>query len=185
MILYLALGAAALAVLTQKEKIVDKIDNMTDAWTRWDAFFQAAGSKYDVDWTWLKAICLNESDLGRAKSVALGLQNPSDIEGSKSSDGKSWGLMQVTLTTAKGLDPLATQQRLNDPGYSIDLAARYIKELKGMFSPADSNRLEWIVKSYNQGPGNTRKEIRGTGGGFADVYWERFQRNLERVEDSL
>lgn len=149
-------------------------------WTRFDDLFQHASLKYGVPFTWLKAICMNESDLGQAESVAIGLENPSDIVNSKSSDGLSWGIMQVTIRTAKSLDSSATQQKLNDPKYSVDLAAKYLKQLINQFDN-DLNNVEWIVKSYNQGPGNTRKEI-ATGFGYADKYWERFQRNLQKVE---
>jgi soluble lytic murein transglycosylase-like protein len=152
-----------------------------DPWTRFDGLFQQYGTIYGVDPDVLKAIALNESDLGRAKSVARGLAAPNDIEGSKSSDGKSWGVMQMTLTTARGLDPAATQAMLNNPDYSIRLAAQYVSQLQGMFSSFDPQFLEWVIKSYNQGPGNTKREI-ANGVGYADAYWARFQRNLDRVE---
>ncbi len=157
----------------------------SDPWTRFDEMFHSYGDIYGVDWTWLKAVALNESDLGRVSSVARGIANPSDVENSKSSDGKSWGLMQVTLTTARGLDASATSEKLNDPDYSIGLGARYIAQLQRMFSTNDSRYPEWVVKSYNQGPGNTMKEAAGVGGGFADEYWARWQRNLTKVETNV
>lgn len=150
-------------------------------WHQYDGIFRQYGTIYGVNWQHLKAISLNESNLGRAPSVALGLIDPGNIQGSKSSDGKSWGLMQVTLTTAKSLDPLATERKLNDPNYSVQLAARYISELKKMFKTSDPRFLEWVIKSYNQGPGNTKKEIQ-SGKGYADEYWERFKQNLRKVE---
>lgn len=152
-------------------------------WTRWDADFKAAASKYGVPWTWLKAIALNESSLGSAKSVAWGLQFPNDIEKSKSFDGKSWGLMQVTITTARGLDPFATEAKLNDAKYSIDLGAKYLGQMYKRFPQVETRFSEWVVKSYNQGPGNTDKERSGQiSKGYADEYWERFKRNLQKVE---
>lgn len=149
-------------------------------WRRFDALFKKYGTRYSVDWIMLKSIALNESSLGRASSVARGLANVNDVEGSKSSDGKSWGLMQVTLTTAKTMDPLATPQKLNNPEYSIDLGARYLSELKKSFS-----KEEYIVKSYNQGPGNMRKEISGLTSGYANEYWARYQRNKQKVMEDL
>lgn len=179
------IGAGLAVAFYFKEEIVEKVENQTDAWTKYDSLFQKYGAKYSVPWTWLKAIALNESSLGAAKSVARGLAVPTDIEGSKSSDGKSWGLMQVTLTTAKGMDANATQVKLNNPEYSIDLGARYISQLSTQFSKLDNRYTEWVIKSYNQGPGNTRKEISGATSGYAGEYWTRFSRNLKRVEDSL
>ena len=45
----------------------------------------------------------------------------------------------------------------------------------------ESRFIEAVVKSYNQGPGNTRKELSGKSEGFADEYWDRYQRNYEKV----
>lgn len=149
---------------------------------KFDNLFQNAGKKYGVNWKWLKAICMNESDLGKAKSTAIGLKDPTNINGSKSFDGLSWGIMQVTLRTAKGMDPKATEVKLNDPIYSVDLAARYVRDMKNIFKESDARYVEWVIKSYNQGSGNTRKE-QASGKGYAQTYWERFQRNLKKIEE--
>jgi membrane-bound lytic murein transglycosylase MltF len=146
--------------------------------TNYDALFKAYASKHKIDWLILKRIAIIESNLGRAKSVAHGLQNPSDVEGSKSFDGKSWGLMQVTLTTAQWLDPSATVAKLNSPTYSVELAAKYLRYLFDFFPSTDARLIEWVVKSYNQGQGNTAKERNGTGQGFAHDYWAKYK-NLQ------
>ncbi len=185
MIEILILGALGIVALNYKSEIVEKVEENLDSWTQYDHSFQVFGAVYGVEWTWLKAIALNESDLGKAKSVARGLEFPKDIEGSKSSDGKSWGLMQVTLRTARGLDPEATEEKLNDPEYSIELASKYISQLQKMFNPLSERYVEAVIKSYNQGPGNTKKELDGETSGYAKIYWERFQRNLNRVKGSL
>lgn len=151
-------------------------------WTRFDDLFKKWSAIYGIDWRWAKAICLNESNLGREKSVARGLAAPSDIEGSKSYDGLSWGLMQVTLRTAREMDPTATAEKLNNAEYSIKLGCEYLGKLAKMFSRVEIRYLEWVIKSYNQGPGNTRKERDGLTKGYTGDYWPRFQRNLERVE---
>lgn len=180
------LGASIFGfMLFFKDEITETVEvNLPGNWERFDSLFKKYGSAYGVPWTWLKAVCLNESNLGAAKSVARGLASPSDIEGSKSSDGLSWGIMQVTLRTARELDPAATQEKLNNPEYSIKLSAQYFKKLSSLFSKIDLRYTEWVIKSYNQGPGNTKKEIAGTSSGFAQEYWNRFQRNLTRVEES-
>lgn len=182
--LWLVLGALGVTLFTAKPVIEEIIEENMDSWTRFDSLFKKYGLKYSVPWTWLKAIALNESSLGRHPSVARGLLNPNDIEGSKSEDGKSWGLMQVTLKTAKSLDPTATEVKLNNPEYSIGLAAQYLAQLSKSFSKVELRYTEWVFKSYNQGPGNTMKEKSGQIAGYAQKYWERIQRNLKRVEES-
>ena len=153
-------------------------------WSKYDALFQKYGNQYGVDWQWLKAFALNESNLGLDSSVAAGIANPQDVEGSKSSDGLSWGLMQVTLRTGSDYDSNITPQKLNDPEYSISIAAEFIAHLMSLFDSSDSRYLESVVKSYNEGAGNMRKELLGTGGGFADDYWSRWTRNYNKVKGS-
>lgn len=187
----LLLGVAFVggALLVFKRPIEQRIEATVNStlnknWTKFDAIFEKYGRIYGVPASWLKAIALNESRLGLEKSVARGLAAASDIEGSKSSDGLSWGLMQVTIKTARTMDPAATPEKLNNAEYSVNLAARYLKELTLMFSRIESRYTEWVIKSYNQGPGNTRKERAGTSDGFAHEYWDRFQRNLKLVEEN-
>ncbi len=159
---------------------------ITNKWTRFDSLFNHYGKKYGVPAETLKAIAMNESLLGTERSVARGLLNPKDVEGSKSSDGKSWGIMQVTLKTAQGIDAKATPEKLNDPAYSIDLAAQYIAQLMRQFSKNDPRYWEYVVKSYNQGPGNTKdREIEGREQLNPKVveYFDRYKRNLTQVKE--
>lgn len=149
--------------------------------TTYDAYFKKYGSEFKVDWLWLKRICMIESSMGRAKSVAHGLKNPSDIEGSKSSDGLSWGVMQFTLATARDMDPNATVEKLNNPEYSIRLAAKYVAFLKTRFPSTDSRYVEWVIKSYNQGPGNSAKERAGTSPGYAAQYWSKYSNYSQKI----
>lgn len=151
-------------------------------WNDYDNLFKAANGKYGVDWTWLKAIALNESMLGNDPRVKIGIANPMNITDSTSRDGKSWGIMQMTIPTAKGLDMLVNPEKLNIPSYSIDLSAHYVGQIKNMFNPNDLSFMEWVIKSYNQGPHNTKKEIDGKINSYAQGYWERFQKNLNMVE---
>lgn len=183
--IWLAGVILALLGITKGEEaagaVSDYVEVHLDSWTQYDSLFQKYASIYGVqNWQWLKAIALNESSLGKAASVKRGLENPYDIEGSKSSDGKSWGLMQVTLTTGKWLDPSCTEVKLNDPDYSVKLAADLFAKNQKLFNRFDERWLEWVVKSYNQGSGNTKKEMNG-GPGYANEYWARFNRNMERV----
>ena len=175
------IGIGVLAALREPIGEAVGVDMSGGRNKQFDPLFKKYGSQYGVPWEWLAAIAENESRTGLEKSVKRGLASPTDVEGSKSSDGKSWGLMQVTLTTAQGMDKSATPAKLNNPEYSINLAAKFIKNLSSQFSKLETRYMEWVIKSYNQGPGNTRSEQR-TGKGYANEYWARFQRNLEKVE---
>lgn len=153
---------------------IEDLQTQADDWFhKWDSLFKNYGGE---NWKILKAIAMNESSLGRHPSVARGIEVPTDVEGSKSDDGKSWGLMQVTIPTGRDFDPACSPILLNNPEYSVRIAARFLRSLQSQF-----DELEYVVKAYNQGAGNMRKEIAGTGGGYADEYWERFQRNLRLV----
>lgn len=182
--IYFFIIGALIAMGSQSEVVQNKIEENLDSWKQFDDLFKKYGSEYNIDWQWLKAICLNESNLGKAKSVVLGLENPKDIENSKSSDGKSWGLMQVTVTTAKDFDQTATAEKLNNPDYSVKLACKYLAWVKRQFNSMDARFLENVIKSYNQGVGNTKKEIANKTQGYAQAYWEKFQKNLDRVKNT-
>lgn len=185
MIYYAILGIVGLLLLGKKEEISDAIEVRMDSWNQYDSFFKKSAEKYSVDWTWLKGIALNESSLGKHPRVARGLAVPSDIDGSKSEDGKSWGLMQVTVPTAKDFDKNASEEKLNNAEYSIDIAAKFIASLKKQFPPNDPRFVEWVIKSYNQGAGNTKKERSGAITGYAKQYWDKFQKNLIKVKENL
>lgn len=154
--------------------IIPRGVSLMSAEPSYDELFKKYASKYGLDWYMLKAIAIVESSLGQALSVLRGLANANDVEGSKSTDGKSWGLMQVTLTTAKDYDANASPQKLNNPDYSVEIAARHLKMLEGLFDKSDPRYREWVIKSYNQGQGNTRKEKSGSISGYANGYWTKY-----------
>lgn len=168
MIFPIAIAFFLLIVLQSSES-----ETMTQ--NNFDDLFKKYAAKYGLDWKMLKAIAIIESSLGRASSVAYGLKNPSDTEKSKSTDGLSWGLMQVTLTTARDYDSNATAQRLNNPEYSVDLASRHLKMLINLFKN-DANQIEKVVKSYNQGQGATMKNKP-----YADGYWIKYQNAYKTI----
>jgi soluble lytic murein transglycosylase-like protein len=135
-------------------------------WTLYDQLFQKSGYENQINPAWLKAICITESDLG---------QDPRVKQGETSRDGKSWGVMQLTLPTAQDVaKAVVTPADLNNPELSIRLAAKYLHSLVLMFD----GDLRKVVMSYNQGPGNTRR------GKTVNEYWEKFKRNLELIEKS-
>lgn len=180
-ILGIAAGVGLISMKT-KDALADELTAWSDSFTRWDPLFRKYGSQYGVAPKYLKAIAMNESSLGEAPSVRRGLAAPTDIEGSKSSDGKSWGLMQLTLPTARDFEPNATPTDLNNPDFSVRVAAKFLARLQKRFPVVEVRWLEWVIKSYNQGEGNTEKERQGKASGYAGEYWARFLRNLALIE---
>lgn len=148
-----------------------------DSFTHFDGLFKRYGKESGVPWTWLKAICMNESSLGQAASVSIGLADPSDIEDSVSTDGKSWGLMQLTLATARSLsgNPSLQAVSLNDPNTSVRLAAKLLVELIGTFGIDDR---ESVIRAYNGGPGFAHTT---SGKLYTPVYYARFVTHLATV----
>jgi soluble lytic murein transglycosylase-like protein len=165
----LGLGIVGLGVLGSKAMADDS------NFFRYDSLFKKYGRQYSVPWRWLKAIAIVESDLGNAPSVRRGLIQPNDIEGSKSSDGKSWGIMQVTLTTARELRPGTTVSELNNPEISVSLAAMYLSRLIKIFGINDK---ESVIRAYNGGPGFRNTLLGKT---KTPVYFAKFQAALAKV----
>lgn len=138
--------------------------------TKWDYLFKKYGAQFGVPWRWLKAICMAESSLGQNRRVLAGLADPNDIAGSTSTDGKSWGLMQVTLPTAKGLEGRTVSvAELNNPDFSVYLAAKLVRELINRFGLADR---ESVIRAYNGGP---------KFGALTLPYWTKFLVNIQTV----
>ena len=132
---------------------------------KYDKLFKNAGAKYGLPWKWLKAIAMNESSLGT---------NPRVLAGLVSSDGKSWGLMQLTLPTARDYMPSASIEDLKNDAVSIDLAAQFLDHLYDRFG----GDMRKVVMSYNQGEGNTSK-----GKEYAAEYFERFSKHLQQINE--
>lgn len=132
-----------------------------------DELFQSAANRYSLaDWKILKAIAIIESSLGQNKLVKQGLV---------SSDGKSYGLMQVTLYTAKSLaGRVVTPEELNNNEISVDLAAKLFSELEDQF-PDD---LQSQVRAYNGGPKLAL-------GAATLPYWKKFQVAYQSIGGQL
>lgn len=174
---YAIAGALLLVVVFMKRNDLKKVAVM-NAVTTYDELFKKYGAAYGVDWKLLKAICYVESTLGLNPRVKRGLEVPSDIEGSKSTDGKSWGLMQLRPETARDFDSTATPEKLNNAEFSIKIGAQFVawtqNYIKKFVSPANPRFLEFVIKAYNQGVGNTKKEIQKLSAGYAEAYFKKF-----------
>lgn len=141
----------------------------SDKWSKYDNLFKKYAVQFKVPWRWLKAIAIVESSLGDAASVKRGLENPNDVQGSTSGDGKSWGLMQVTLPTAKGLEGRTVGvAELNNPDFSVYLAAKLVRQLINTFG-LDKEK---VSRAYNGGPKY---------GALTLPYWAKFQTALATV----
>lgn len=142
----------------------------TTDFTAYDHLFRRYGRQFSVPWRWLKAAAITESSLGRAKSVARGLASPSDEDGSVSFDGKSWGLMQLTKATAKGLTGRSVSAaELNNPDFSVELGARLFRENILRFGIGNA---EAVFRAYNGGPKY---------GPLTLPYWAKSQTNIAIV----
>lgn len=162
-------------------------DKKPTKYNRFDAIFQKYASQYAVDWRLLKTIAMNESSLGTYKTVQRGLNVPTDVEGSKSQDGLSWGIMQFTLKTARMYEGVS-EKDLNNPETSIRLAAKHFAYLKKIFAGVTRD----MVMAYNHGEGNQQKFVRYEQLGVLKPtewpagreYWRRYQENFKRLDET-
>lgn len=173
------LGVSAIALFSKGASAasIAKVKSIT----KFDPFFQKAGLDNGIDWKMLKTIAMVESTLGENPRVKKGLLNPNDIIGSMSEDGKSWGLMQLTVPTARDYDKTATEVKLNYPEYSIGISAKLLAMLNRIFKGNERD----IIMAYNQGLGNQRKFIQMEKDGTlkphqfpaAKNYYEKYKKN--------
>lgn len=161
LLLGIAVGMVILVNKSQGSKLSE--NSVSSDWTKYDELFKRHGRNNGVNWEWLKAIALNESNLGRDSLVKAG---------KVSSDGLSWGLMQLKQSTANDFKKGVTIADLNNPEISVEIAAKYVSMLQKLFS-GDQKK---IIMSYNQGQGNTLK-----GKTYALGYYEKWLKNLSLV----
>lgn len=136
--------------------------NISGVNDEYDELFLKYGKQEGISPKLLKAVAMNESWLGEF----------SELE----PIGGTTGLMHIKLSTAQDhgnytwwdfadLNPYRDENQ-------IEAAAKYLKYLDGLFKGDEKK----IVMSYNQGQGNTLK-----GKEYAAPYWERYNRNKERL----
>jgi hypothetical protein len=139
-------------------------------WTKWDDLIKSNCDTAQVPWLWMKAIMINESALGLNPRVSLGLLHPDDIEGSKSEDGKSWGLLQLEPASAKDFDIIANAQKLNNPDYTIHIGSKLLRRLYRGLGGVE----EFVIKGWNQGQGASVLEQTGRIVSHAEPYWTKY-----------
>lgn len=166
------LGLILLGVLVFKEAR----GAMDDSFFEYDEFFKRYGRMYKVPWRLVKAIALNESDLGRAESVKHGILHPGDVQLSASFDKLSWGIMQTTLSTARMMEGMiVTEAYLNVPENSIRIGTKYLKWLM----ERNGGDEEKTVRGYNGGPGYMKTRL---GPSMTLVYWGRYLKNKAIIQ---
>jgi soluble lytic murein transglycosylase-like protein len=142
---------------------------------KYNSLYRKYAKAYRVPWRWIKAIAIVESNQGKAASVARGLLNPTDVEGSKSSDGLSWGIMQTTLANARErFGMLVSEAWLNNPENSIMAGAAYLGYLIRLFGLNE----EKVSRAYNGGPGYAKTALGQT---MTPIYYGKFKAALALV----
>lgn len=82
--------------------------------------------------------------------------NPTAYRAEPQINDASYGLMQILLATARGLQPSVTAEQLADPSVNIALGTRYLAQQLNRFGyPA-------ALAAYNGGPGNVSRWLAGT-----------------------
>lgn len=169
-----SMGSAQDTSLTPRTMVRAKGVYSAHHWMRFDSLLKKNAARFGIsDWRWLKAVAINESNLGLAASVANGMANPRDTARNRSYDGRSWGVMQTTLATANDMRSGTSAEDLNDPAISIYIGAKYLAWLLSRYG----GNLEKAVMAYNQGPGNTDR-----GKTYAGRYRKKFQSSLVLIE---
>lgn len=134
--------------LLSKEDYFDSIKGMEDLSrmsfangriSPFDNIFKEAGNKYGFDWRLLAAVAYVESHF--------------------KADTRSWagalGLMQVMPRTARSMG--YSPDEMSNPVKNVDVAARTLSDLDKMLQkriPDRAQRLNFILASYNSGPGH-------------------------------
>lgn len=136
-------------------------------WTnKYDALFVKYANKYGVDWKMTKAISIIESRLGDDYRVKNGLV---------SSDGLTYGLMQIKYTIAKfylGSNSGDEISFRTDFEKQIEAATAFLADLKKKFN----NDTHKIVISYNQGETHTKN-----GKDFTGNYYDKFLKYYKEI----
>lgn len=128
---------------------------------KYDDKIKAVAKKYNIPWYWIKGIALNESHLG---------ENPLVKAGKASSDGKSYGIMQMTLETANTYAKRkVTIDELNNVDFSFDIAGKFLANLSEAFAGVEKP----IIMAYNQGKQATiQGSVKAENYYYRYLYWK-------------
>lgn len=178
---YLLVAVVAVLFIPTGVNVVNSVKNnfwelLSARVTVYDTEFKKRATEYGLDWKMLKAIAMIESWLGTYRGV---VDTPDEranaLNAPDSSDKLSAGIMQVTKITARDYYPNADWRDLQDPAFSIKVAAQHLSMLKRLSKAYPQRENEFMIKSYNQGQGNTAKEFSGKiSQGYANNYWQKY-----------
>lgn len=184
-LLILGVGALILAMLLKRNKIIDQVAVRSSWFDAYDPLFKKYAAAHGLsDWRIAKAIAWNESTIGTHPKVVEGIKNPTNVAGSTSSDGLSWGIMQTQIATSadmvpalKGLTKNQVVAYLNVPDNSISVGIKYLVWVKNWLKSKNLPHDDWTVAlSYNQGIGNTKNGVRDPDAvTYANNFTERYE----------
>ncbi len=108
--------------------------------SEWDHLFKTYASEATTDWRLLAALCYQESCFDPKAHSWAG----------------ACGLMQIMPETAASLG--LPESKLFDPESNVSTAARLISQLITFYRdvPDDAERMNFVLASYNGGPGHVR-----------------------------
>jgi soluble lytic murein transglycosylase-like protein len=149
--------------------IIKKIMDITGVNDEYDSLFLKYGNEFDVNPKHIKALSLNESYIGK-------FTNSDTVNGTTTK-----GLLHIQLATARDYDPYISESELLKPENEIAIASEHFKWLLSRFN----NDLELAVRAYNGGVGRVTQYQAGLAPMIwiqnTNEYWERFQRNLNKL----
>lgn len=132
-------------IINQKRKF-KKAETEKQKFFSLDGLFKLHGAINGIEWRWIKAICKQESNLGR---------DPRTIAGKVSYDGLSYGVMQIAEGRGSKkeieIKGFGGETKLNDANYSIGQASKLIAYLSRKYK----NNANKVFLAYNQGEINT------------------------------
>ncbi len=133
------------------------IDKENGIISEWDALFKEYAGEASTDWRLLAAICYTESCFDpKARSWA-----------------GACGLMQLMPQTAQGYG--LSEDKIYDPEANVQTAVKVINQLLKDYRdvPDKVERLNFVLASYNGGPGHVRDAMALTEKHGGDKYvWE-------------
>jgi membrane-bound lytic murein transglycosylase F len=116
------------------------LDKRQGVISKWDALFKKYAPLASIDWRLMAALCYQESCFDPMATSWAG----------------ACGLMQIMPTTAANIG--LTVDKLYDPESNVAASAQLINQLITLFRdvPDESERLKFVLASYNGGPGHVR-----------------------------
>ncbi len=82
--------------------------------------------------------------------------NARNLTGKDGVRGGAWGLMGMTLETARGIVKDATAESLLDPRYNLTLGIAYLAKQQQRFG----NDTDLVIAAYNRGPKGVEAAVR-------------------------